>query len=239
MCLLGGIKPAYRGINTKHKTGAPCLWLDPETNEAHELKYATNHQSPFVSEQSGSSKIANLGFEDGIIQVGKRDLSLQRMMAYHPENKDNGGSVFEELRPWVEQEAEITNYEDKAEAYAAISKLTDSELEAVMWNFDGDGVFDRTINSLKRDLFVYADKQSAQVIEYIKSDSSALKHLVAKAIKKELLTLSSDGLAVFWGKGKTKVCAVRIGESHISEIAGFLNKEAGQAYLKKIEEKLD
>jgi hypothetical protein len=76
----------YR-LGSRHSTRYPLLWFDEKTGAQRELRYATNQNSPFVDEQKGEATMGHIVFEEGVLNVGKHNQNLQKLLSlYHPRN---------------------------------------------------------------------------------------------------------------------------------------------------------
>ena len=78
--LIGGRSPLTFTLASKHTKRFPLLWFDKEKGYERELRYATNQKSPFVDEQEGTSTLAHLDFEDGVLTLPKNKQSLQKLL---------------------------------------------------------------------------------------------------------------------------------------------------------------
>ena len=72
-------------LQSRHSVRYPLLWFNQETGEQEELRYATNQNSPLVSEQKGQSTLGHIMFENGVLNVPKERQNLQKLLSiYHP-----------------------------------------------------------------------------------------------------------------------------------------------------------
>jgi hypothetical protein len=72
-------------LQSRHSVRYPLVWFNAETGEQEELRYATNQNSPLVSEQKGQSTLGHIIFENGVLNVPKEKQNLQKLLSiYHP-----------------------------------------------------------------------------------------------------------------------------------------------------------
>ena len=84
--LLTGTKsPLTHTIHSKHTRKYSLLWFNKETGKQEELRYATNQDSPLVSEQKGEVTLGHIVFKEGTLFVPKEKQNLQKLLSiYHP-----------------------------------------------------------------------------------------------------------------------------------------------------------
>ena len=104
-------KPASRGIRNRSKPNSELTYLNPKTRQTHSLRYSVNQTSFFVDKQKGDVIVSPILVKDGTLRTTKNDIPLQKFLAIHPDNKANGGSIFEEYDPAKEATAEIEKEE--------------------------------------------------------------------------------------------------------------------------------
>ena len=59
----GNHSPLTYTLQSRHSLRYPLLWFNKETGEQEELRYATNQNSPLVSQQKGQSTLGHIIFE--------------------------------------------------------------------------------------------------------------------------------------------------------------------------------
>ena len=81
--------PLTLTIPSKHTRKHALLYFDASTGKQRELRYATNHDSPFVDEQKGEATMGHIIFKDGVLMVPKEKQNLQKLLSlYHPLRKN-------------------------------------------------------------------------------------------------------------------------------------------------------
>ena len=72
-------------LPAKHSNVKPLLWFDEKTGLQKEIRYATNQNSPFVPEQTGTAVLGRIIFRNGELAVPKEQQNLQKLLSlYHP-----------------------------------------------------------------------------------------------------------------------------------------------------------
>ena len=66
-------------LQSKHTSRYPLIWFDNVTGQQEELRYATNQNSPLVSQQKGQATLGHVLFENGILNVPKEKQNLQKL----------------------------------------------------------------------------------------------------------------------------------------------------------------
>ena len=67
--LLRNKMPLTHTLPSRHSQKYPLVWFDAEQGFERELRYATNQKSCFVDEQEGTSTLAHIVFDDGVLKV--------------------------------------------------------------------------------------------------------------------------------------------------------------------------
>ena len=101
-------KPPSRGIRNRSKAPlSPLTYLNPQTKQTFALRYSVNQVSFFMEKQKGDVVVTPIEFKNGMLKTNKNEIPLQKFLAIHPDNKANGGSIFEEYDPAKEASIEI------------------------------------------------------------------------------------------------------------------------------------
>jgi hypothetical protein len=83
--LLGNKEPLSYTISSRHSKRRSLVWFDEEKGYERELRYATNQKSVFVDEQEGPCTLKHIVFENGVLNVPKEKVALQKLLSlYHP-----------------------------------------------------------------------------------------------------------------------------------------------------------
>ena len=122
--LKNGLSPLSYTIKTRG-----LYYFDAEKGYERVIGYAPNQNTPFVDEMKGDLRMEHITFRDGVLQVPKNKVTLQKFLSiYHP-LKDN---LFEE----VNNEADAKNHADwielELDAMNACKALSVDKLAAIM-----------------------------------------------------------------------------------------------------------
>ena len=94
--LTGRHTPLTLTIPGKHTRKHALLYFDPKTGKQKEIRYATNHDSPFKEDQKGEATMGHIMFMNGDLRVPKEKQNLQKLLSlYHPLK----GRIYEEFDP--------------------------------------------------------------------------------------------------------------------------------------------
>ena len=87
--LCNGKRPLSKSIRSSN-----IFWFDEEKGYERELKLTANQRTCFVDEMVGDQRLEHIVFRNGILQVPKNKVVLQKLLSlYHP-HKD---VLFEEV----------------------------------------------------------------------------------------------------------------------------------------------
>ena len=92
--VLGKYNPLTLTIPSRHGKRYPLTWFDEKKGGVRELRYATNHSSPFVDEQKGEATLGHITFRDGVLSVPEENQILQKLLSlYHPLKDKNNNDL--------------------------------------------------------------------------------------------------------------------------------------------------
>ena len=96
-------RPLTYTLSNRHKPELPLQYFDEKNKTLKSLRYATNQESVFISEQTGEATLGSVVFEKGVLVVPHTNPTLQMFLDLHPKN----GLLFEEFNPEKEAEKEL------------------------------------------------------------------------------------------------------------------------------------
>lgn len=238
--LVGDGEPPLRQIRSKHTYKSQLMIFDEDKKENRELRYASNQKTPFVDDQDEKDvRIEHLYLTDGILVVDRQAVALQQFLAIHPDNRDNGGVIFYEVRPEYTAEEETEFFTTKADAYAVISSLDIDEVSAIIYEQSGDSVFSTSTKILKRDLYVTAEDDPQYIIDVVDNKFIFLKYLARKAVKFNVLTFADSDRTVKWSSNKKTLTSIPADKTPWEAIADFFLTDDGVPAKAKIIELLN
>jgi len=222
-------------LQGKHTLRYPLLWFNKETGEQEEIRYATNQNSPLVSQQKGQSTLGHIIFENGILNVPKEKQNLQKLLSlYHP-----GLNVkYTEFDPTLEAEDELEDLELEVMALNAALEMDIDQAESIVRVEVGSRVNKMSSKEIKRDLLLLARNNPSLFIELANDDNVQLRNIAIRAVESNIIKLSQDNRTFHWGENNRKLMTVPFDENPYSAMAAFFKTDEGVEVFKSIEKKL-
>jgi len=234
--LKGSKTPLTLTIPAKHTRKHALLWFDEEKQAQRELRYATNMSSCFVDEQNGEVTLGHITFKDGLLQVPKSDIGLQKMLSlYHPlRNK-----IYYEWQPAAVAENELDVLEWEIDALNAARSIDIDQAEAIMRVELGSKVNTMSSKEIKRDLLLFAKRNPQLFLQLANDENVMLRNLAIRAQELGVIKLSQDQRTFTWGSTNRKLMNVPFDENPYSAFAAYLKTDEGVEVFKSIEKKLN
>ena len=222
-------------LQSRHSARYPLIWFDKDTNNQEELRYATNQNSPLVSEQKGQVTLGHIIFSNGVLNVPKEKQSLQKLLSiYHP-----GLNIkYSEFDPTIEAEDDLEYLELEVEAMNAAFDMDIDIAEAIVRVEVGSRVNKMSSKEIKRDLLLLARKNPNLFLELANDDNVPLRNLAIRATESGIIKLSQDQRTFHWGENDRKLMTVPFDENPYSAMAAFFKTDEGITIFKSIEKKL-
>jgi len=228
-------KPVVYVIPSRHTQRKPLLWFDDVEGHQKELRYATNQNSPFVSEQKGVATLGHISFRNGTIVVPKRRQNLQKLLSlYHP-MKD---VIYVERDDVQEANNDLGYMEVEIEALLVARELEIDQAEAILRVEQGSAVNKMTSNEIKRDLMLMAKRNPYMFLELAQDDSVELRNIGIKAVEADILKLSPDNRTFQWASNSRKLFTVPLDEHPYSALAAWFKTDEGMEVLTSIQKRL-
>lgn len=227
--------PLTYTMQSKHTLRYPLLWFNKETGEQEELRYATNQNSPLVSQQKGQATLGHIIFENGILNVPKEKQNLQKLLSiYHP-----GLNIkYTEFDPTLQAEDELEDIELEVMALNAALEMDIDQAESIVRVEVGSRVNKMSSKEIKRDLLLLARNNPALFIELANDDNVQLRNIAIRAVEANIVKLSPDNRTFHWGENNRKLMTVPFDEHPYSAMAAFFKTDEGIEVFKSIEKKL-
>jgi hypothetical protein len=227
--------PLTYTLQSKHTVRYPLIWFNKETGEQEELRYATNQNSPLVSQQKGQATLGHIIFEDGVLNVPKEKQNLQKLLSiYHP----GLNSKYSEFDPTAEAEDDLDYLELEYEAMNAAFEMDVDEAEAIVRVEVGSRVNKMSSKEIKRDLLLFARRNPSLFLELANDDNVQLRNVAIRAAESNIIKLSQDQRTFMWGENDRKLMTVPFDENPYSAMAAFFKTDEGVQVFKSIEKKL-
>jgi len=227
--------PLTYTLQGKHTLRYPLLWFNKETGEQEELRYATNQNSPLVSEQKGQATLGQIIFMNGVLNVPKEKQNLQKLLSiYHP----GLNTRYTEFDPSIEAEDDLDYLELEVEAMNAAFDMDIDLAEAIVRVEVGSRVNKMSSKEIKRDLLLMARRNPSLFLDLANDDNVSLRNLAIRATESGIIRLSQDQRTFHWGENDRKLMTVPFDENPYSAMAAFFKTDEGVQVFKSIEKKL-
>ena len=234
--LTGRRKPLVFTLPAVHSAKKPLLWFDEEKGYQREIRYATNQRSCFVDEQEGPATLGRIVFRNGVLNVPKEDVVLQKLLSlYHPFMEKG---VIEEYKPEAIAENEVGWIELELDAMNAAKAMDVDEAEAILRVEFGSKVSEMSSKELKRDLLVFARRNPELFIELANDENVHLRNIGIKAVEQGLIALSQDQRTFSYANTGRKLMTVPFDEHPYSALAAYFKTDEGMEVLNTIEKRL-
>lgn len=227
--------PLTYTLQSRHSLRYPLIWFNKETGEQEELRYATNQNSPLVSQQKGQVTLGHIIFENGILNVPKEKQNLQKLLSlYHP-----GLNIrYNEFDPTLEAEDELEDLELEVMALNAALEMDIDQAESIVRVEVGSRVNKMSSKEIKRDLLLLARNNPSLFLELANDDNVQLRNIAIRAVEASIIKLSPDNRTFHWGENNRKLMTVPFDENPYSAMAAFFKTDEGIEVFKSIEKKL-
>ena len=230
-----GMSPVAATISSKHSRRNPLMWFDEEKGYQRELRYATNHPSPFKDEQKGVATLGHIVFRNGQLNVTKENQALQLLLSvYHPRlNK-----LYREFQPQVIADNQVDWIELEIEALNLAQSLDIDASEAILRVEQGSKVSKMSSKEIKRDILVYARNYPQAFIELAQDDNVQLRNIGVKAVEANIIKLADNNRTFKWASNGRKLFTVPFEEQPYSALAAWFKTDEGVEVYQTIEKKL-
>jgi len=233
--LTGDKTPLTYKIPSRHTARHALLWYDPKTREQREIRYATNQNSPFKDEQKGEATLGHIVFRDGALLVKKEKEALQKILSlYHPLKE----SRYREVDEVVQAQDELIDLELEIDALNMARNIDIDQAEAILRVELGSKVSEMSSKEIKRDLLMFAKKNSKLFLDLANDENVQLRNFAIKATEAGIIKLSSDQRTFMWASNQKKLMTVPFDEHPYSAMAQFFKTDEGLDIFKSIEKKL-
>jgi len=228
---LKGTSPVARIMKSSN-----IYWFDEEKGYERELMLTSNQRTIFVDEMEGTKRPDRIIFRDGMLQVPKNKVVLQKLLSlYHPDL----GITYYENKPQEDAIQEVDSIELELEAMNAAVSLDIDMAEAVMRAEIGSQVSSMSSKELKRDLLVFAKMNPDLFLDLINDDNIHLRNVGIKATEMGVLSLSEDNRTFTWSNTGRKLMTVPFDEHPYSALAAWFKTDEGMEVLNSIEKRLN
>ena len=233
--LAGGATPLTYTLSSKNSSRSQLMWFDEATGEQREIRYATNQASPFVDKQKGEVTMGHIVFENGALNVPKRQQNLQKLLSlYHPRLN----TAYYEYKAEVEAQDEMVDLNLEIDALLAAREMEIDQAEAILRVEKGSGVSAMSSKELKRDLLIMAKNNPDLFLTLAADENVGLRNVALLAVEQSIIKLSQDQRDFLWGTNDRKLMTIPFEENPYSALAAWFKTDEGVEVYKTIQKKL-
>ena len=232
--LTGRDTPLTLTIPGKHTRKHALLYFDEKTRKQKEIRYATNHDSPFKEEQEGEATMGHIMFRNGDLRVPKEKQNLQKLLSlYHPLRN----RLYQEYDPVEEayDDLELLDLQTDAAVFAREMDIDDAE--AILRVEMGTAVNQLSSKEIKRDLRLFANRNPKLFLDLAQDDNVGLRNTAIKATEANIISLSQDQRTFSWASTGRKLMSVPFDENPYSAMAAYFKTDEGMEVFRSIEKK--
>jgi len=234
--LSGRYNPLTLTIPGKHTKKHALLHFDKETGKSRELRYATNHDSPFKDEQDGEATMGHIQFQNGDLRVPKEQQNLQRLLSlYHPLK----GKMYAEYDSVEKAEDDLELLDLQTDAAVIAREMDVEEAEAILRVEMGSAVNNLKSKEIKRDIRLFARNNPALFMELAQDPNVGLRNIAIKATEASIILLSQDQRTFSWASNGRKLMNVPFDENPYSAMAAYFKTDEGMEIFRSIEKKFN
>ena len=232
--LSGTSTPLTLTIPGKHTRKHALSYFDEKTGRQKEIRYATNHDSPFKEEQDGEATMGHIMFRNGDLRVPKEQQNLQKLLSlYHPLRN----RIYEEYDPVEEayDDLELLDLQTDAAVFAREMDIDDAE--AILRVEMGTTVNQLSSKEIKRDLRLFANRNPELFLQLAQDENVGLRNIAIKATESNIISLSQDQRTFSWASTNRKLMSVPFDENPYSAMAAYFKTDEGMEVFRSIEKK--
>ena len=232
--LTGRDTPLTLTIPGKHTRKHALLYFDEKTRKQKEIRYATNHDSPFKEDQEGEATMGHIMFRDGDLRVPKEKQNLQKLLSlYHPLRN----RLYQEYDPVEEAYDDLEQLDLQTDAAVFAREMDIDQAEAILRVELGSAVSELSSKEIKRDLRLFANRNPALFLDLAQDDNVELRNTAIKATEAGVISLSQDQRTFSWASNGRKLMSVPFDENPYSAMAAYFKTDEGMEVFRSIEKK--
>ena len=207
---------------------------DEELGKVREVRYCKNENSIFKEDQNERSVKTPVIFTMGRLFVPKEQPNLKAFMNCHPDNKANGGALFELVDNLKKVEVSI---DKEFLMNDAINLLRNKELDELLSVALAYGMdIDRPVAEVKHDLLLKAKTSPKVFIESFDNPVVAMKSKIKQAVSYQIIKADSD--AIKWFDTNKHIISVPVGQDPVDVFVRYCMTEAAAPVVGEIERQL-
>jgi hypothetical protein len=207
---------------------------DEDRDTVREIRYCPNEPSIYMDEQSPAAKRETIIFNGGKLFVPKSKPNLRLFLDKHPQNKLNGGSLFEHIDHSEDKRKEI---EREFATSDAIIKVRDTDIQdllpvALFFNID----VNISVSEIRHNLLNIARKNPQDFMNAFDDPTVISRSLAKQASDYQFIAFRENG--VYWYDTNKLIVAVPVGRTAIDVMTRFMLTEQGATVYSELEDKL-
>jgi len=205
------------------------------SGQVRQLRYSPNENSVWADEQSENIIREQIVFQSKNLLVPYTKPNLQEYLDFHPDNKANGGKVFELVDTEKKAEIEI----DKEFAMLdAVSMVRDKSIDELLPVAMYLGIDTNQKNlEIKRELLREAKSNPTRFVEMFDNPMVRTKSVIMSAVDFQIVKSDVDGLK--WFDSNRLIVATPAGQDTIDIATRFCLSEKGALVFEEIQNQLD
>jgi hypothetical protein len=207
---------------------------DEEADTVREIRYCPNEPSFYVDEQSPNAKRETILFNGGKMFVPKSKPNLRKFMDIHPQNKANGGTLFELIDHSLIAALDL---EKEFLVSDAVIKVRDTDINdllpvALFFNVD----VNQAVSEIRHNLLNIARKRPQEFMDAFDDPTVISRSLAKQASDYQFIALRENG--VYWFDTNKLIVSVPVGRNALDVITRFMLTEQGASVYSELEDKL-
>ena len=209
--------------------------FDEEKGFNRQIRYVRGERSIFVDEQSPTAVLSPIVFRDKTLVVQPSEVELLSYLRTHPDNRDNGGKVFNEVNNESNAEVDVENEFLVHDAIGLIRSSSIEELMPMVLSYGIDS--NMTSMEIKKELLKFAKANAKSFMELYDSPVVQIKADVLTAIDFEILVAKPDGM--YWGDNNALISPTPMGQNTVEVFTRYLMTERGNAVRDELQRQID
>jgi len=209
--------------------------FDKEQNKVRQIRYAPNEPSIYVEDQSEHAQREHIVFRDKMLFVPVEKPNLLQFLLSHPDNRANGGGLFEMIDKSRSAEEDL---EREFTQFDAISMVRDKDISELLPVAMFLGInTKRKSAEIRRDLLMDAKKNPTRFVELFDNPQVKCKSAVLQAIDFQILNKKADGM--YWFDTNRLIVTAAAGLDPVDVMTRFCLTEKGAPVYDRLLEELD
>ena len=223
-------------VQSRSNKRRQLLHFDEEKGINRALRYSKNQRSIFEDEQDGTAILEPIVMEDGKITIPRNNPLLQKFMDIHPDNVDNGGTLFYEFDPQKIAEDRVRDLNLEVDALIAARSLDIEVMKAISRVHLGLNSDNMTSSEIKHDILLFAKNYPEEFLDAIDDPDISVNDFSSRAFKEGYITFrAGKDIHYNLSNNKKKILTVPFGERKEDVFMTWLKSNEGVEFYKYLE----